>query len=774
MTSQLPARNRTESMTSTSAHSIRSNTSLPVPLSYSTARAANPDSHRPPPKSVAVNPAILEDDESVSVDSVEHSLTLTSLSDIPRTSPSPYPHVGDEPTIHGERLSSIDMRDLPALQDDDITDLDSQSHSLHLNARASRPKSPMQKPRIRQALPQPQPQANGNLTSGKVHRRSSSAAQPPRDRESFRGNGDASMSRQGTSLPDGSDRAASPDVASFLAATPRPRRRSETSTGSRSRSQSRRRTHKSLPGSSRVSAVGRSSVFSLPDQPARQGSASLTSQSLLAYAGNAVDGDEFWNDDSVLEDYGVVIGAGDHDFTNVPDEDDASGDSDSSLDLHTPLPSLMLRDGLLSPHSKLLPQNIVSDSPMVATDGNRHGSVVSNSKTKSGVFKDERDTIRRRVRHRDGRLLRGGIGLTTGLGWSDSEDEDAPSPLTKRLSHLALSRQSSAASLKSVARSSRSNSHPLSRSFSGDAKVYSSKSAQNLKRPSLPPTSWQSRSRTVASTLSLSIAEQDPPEPTSTLAGFSEPPSSRVDIQVDSQRNDQVRTPSSSSSQSLPGPITPDVSDVPASINSWDREKNLPPIPLSRAPSIAGLRSMESLPDMKNRPPRLDTLALRRPMSSDSNSSDPPVASPHTPMSNPPHTPTFSSTRTTPRRLQLSASLGPGLQPGEPASMQGLLLTYNRQLHDQQRARASSGPSSSVTSHRYSARPLSSVPTHGLSRSGSVDLSLSELGEPRLRPRTGTGMVYKKSSMSLTRAAAEVQAQSRIRMTSERTSQVAS
>jgi hypothetical protein len=66
------------------------------------------------------------------------------------------------------------------------------------------------------------------------------------------------------------------------------------------------------------------------------------------------------------------------------------------------------------------------------------------------------------------------------------------------------------------------------------------------------------------------------------------------------------------------------------------------------------------------------------------------------------------------------------------------------------------------------------VATQRMSRSGSVDLTLSELGEPRLRPRTGTGMVYKKSSMSLTRAAAEVQAQSRIRMASERTSQVAS
>jgi hypothetical protein len=34
-------------------------------------------------------------------------------------------------------------------------------------------------------------------------------------------------------------------------------------------------------------------------------------------------------------------------------------------------------------------------------------------------MKDERDTPKRRTRHRDGKLLRGGIGLTTGLGWSD-------------------------------------------------------------------------------------------------------------------------------------------------------------------------------------------------------------------------------------------------------------------------------------------------------------------------------------------------------------------
>jgi hypothetical protein len=148
---------------------------------------------------------------------------------------------------------------------------------------------------------------------------------------------------QGKSLPDGSDRASSPDVASFLAATPRPRRRSETSsTRSRSRSQSRRRPPKSLPGSRRASATGRLSVFSLPDQPARQGSAALTSRTLLAYADNADEnGDELWNDDSFPEDYGVVIGRGDGHFPSVPDEDDASGDSDSSLDLHTPLPCVL-------------------------------------------------------------------------------------------------------------------------------------------------------------------------------------------------------------------------------------------------------------------------------------------------------------------------------------------------------------------------------------------------------------------------------------------------
>ncbi|KAF8872210.1 hypothetical protein CPB84DRAFT_1854588 [Gymnopilus junonius] len=114
-----------------------------------------------------------------------------------------------------------------------------------------------------------------------------------------------------------------------------------------------------------------------------------------------------------------------------------------------------------------------------------HGSVM----TKSGIIKDERDTPMRRTRHRDGKLLRGGLGLTTGLGWSDSEDEDAPSPLTRRLSTLNLSRRSSASSIMTGASSSRPTTglgqrHPLSRSFSSGALV--EQSSTSVLRRSYP------------------------------------------------------------------------------------------------------------------------------------------------------------------------------------------------------------------------------------------------------------------------------------------------
>ena len=46
-------------------------------------------------------------------------------------------------------------------------------------------------------------------------------------------------------------------------------------------------------------------------------------------------------------------------------------------------------------------------------------STAGSTMTKSGIYRDPRDTARRRVRHRDQTLLRAGMGLTTGLGWSD-------------------------------------------------------------------------------------------------------------------------------------------------------------------------------------------------------------------------------------------------------------------------------------------------------------------------------------------------------------------
>jgi len=296
-----------------------------------------------------------------------------------------------------------------------------------------------------------------------------------------------------------------------------------------------------------------------------------------------------------------------------------------------------------------------------------------------------------------------------------------------------------------------------------------------LRRPAVPLTSWQKRNRTTASTLSVSIPEHDSPELSSSSARFSEPSYSHV------ESNDQVRTPSTSSTQSLPGPTTPDVADLTtpphsAPIRPWDRDKRLPPLPLSRGPSIAGLRPTESSSDLKNLNSKVGAALSSRPLSSESESSDPVVVSSQTPkMQHFYTTPTPRASRSTPRPLQLSASLGAVVQPGEPAPKQGLLLSYNRQLHDQQRARALSGPSSTVLAgQRYSIRPLVSAKSPGFSRSESMDLSSLEPGEPRLRPRTGTGMVYKKSSTGLTRAAADVQAQSRLRMPSERVSLVAS
>ncbi|OBZ66417.1 hypothetical protein A0H81_13704 [Grifola frondosa] len=275
--------------------------------------------------------------------------------------------------------------------------------------------------------------------------------------------------------PSCSRRTGSPDIRDILASTPRPRKSSSASTPSRSASSSASRSRRSTRTSLRrhvsegvrrvtVDAFASASGRTSPSSRRTSGTSVVhqgfrpSSPTELAYMKNPIGADEHWDHDSYVSDYGVPV-----DQTGTPieifDEEEEQrldreldgSDSDSSLDLHTPLPNLMLRDGLLSPNSKLLA--VASDLSSPFLSNGRPGSVFSVASTagsimtKSGVFKDGRDTPKRRVRHRDGRLLRGGIGLTTGLGWSDSEDEDAPSPLTRQLCSRSLSQKSSSSSL---------------------------------------------------------------------------------------------------------------------------------------------------------------------------------------------------------------------------------------------------------------------------------------------------------------------------------------
>ncbi|KAF8901944.1 hypothetical protein CPB85DRAFT_1457805 [Mucidula mucida] len=217
------------------------------------------------------------------------------------------------------------------------------------------------------------------------------------------------LSQSTSSIPTG--RSVSPEITDIISRTPRPRRSASTTFSARSTSTSR------PPSSTRRRA-------SSPIGLAYDRSSTFTAAST-------------W-EDSFIDDYGEL----------ERQLEGEGSDSDSSLDLHTPLPHLMVKHGLLSPKSKLLPKSTSMDSltsdegidPRASTI-----SVLTTNSTKSSILKDSRDTPRRRVRHKDGKLLRGGIGLTTGLGWSDSEDEDAPSPLTRKLSSLNLRRSASEA-----------------------------------------------------------------------------------------------------------------------------------------------------------------------------------------------------------------------------------------------------------------------------------------------------------------------------------------
>ncbi|KAI0738244.1 hypothetical protein C8Q80DRAFT_1292565 [Daedaleopsis nitida] len=473
--------------------------------SYPSASSLSVPATRHIERSPVIQPRIAEEDAA--------DLTRMSLDEISMHSPLPE-HLSDDEKVLDiclsrrrpshrahDSISSVDISDIPPLRDEE-TDVDTPLTSAALQQ--STP-TLATTPNVRRSI------SSSSSGSGHQVRRSTDkvlpALPPPPPPPSHTPSRPLIRSKsQPQRKP--SQRSGSPDIEEILATTPRPRRKSSHGSGLGSRSTSRsahatkRRpgSHaqevRSAPASRRTSAVGtsagrRTSAASSSQGRGRMPSRRPESPTELAYARSAM-ADDHSDNESVLSDYGVLLDSTGTPYDMLDGEEEArldreldgdGSDSDSSLDLHTPLPQLMVRDGLLSPNSKLV-QSSRNTTPL---PGDRPGSVFSVASaagsimTKGGLFKDERDTVKRRVRHRDGKLLRGGIGLTTGLGWSDSEDEDAPAPLVRKLSTQSLrKRAASSTSLHSL--------NAVTRSF---ADAHMDEFAVLPKTPrSLPPTSW--------------------------------------------------------------------------------------------------------------------------------------------------------------------------------------------------------------------------------------------------------------------------------------------
>ncbi|KAH8102321.1 hypothetical protein BXZ70DRAFT_68515 [Cristinia sonorae] len=541
-------------------------------------------------------------------------------------------------------------------------------------------------------------------------------------------------------------RSVSPDIQSIIASTPKPRRKSASALVSRSVSRSQ---SKSRPAVKRRVSEGQSGPFTVTvdsfDLRDHSRERTHDEKSELPYVRRHEE--EILDDDaSFVSDYGEYINGGGM-ASEILDRDaemrlerqlegDGS-DSDSSIDVHTPLPHLMLRDGLLSPHSKLLPQPDKAETPQQPTfDRMSLASTSGSVMTKTGLFKDSRDTQRRRTRHRDGKLLRGGIGLTTGLGWSDSEDEDAPSPLTRRLSSLILSRKASSNSLQSSTLS-RSVSDTLT---SASAALDHHQRSVKSKR-SLPPTAWQRNNGLRSSASSTSTMQS------ATFGGNSARSSNATDYSslAPSRRTSEshpaheegsrVSSASTSSASSVAMPITPADEDP-----TWAKDgRSKTPVKsaMRKIPSTASLRGGAS----SGVPTRSRTLStssnssvvaavgtngssnLRKP------SSMPP---PRAPIPRPLRLPNSANT------LHTSSLSTPSLSSSSisPRSSAGSSPSSSV-ARDGARARAVSGASSIPSAPRQTRSGMATAPA-----SPAVPL-----GE-RPKPRTGTGMVYRTGSAS--------------------------
>ncbi|CDO76849.1 hypothetical protein BN946_scf185033.g46 [Trametes cinnabarina] len=587
--------------------------------------------------------------------------------------------------------------------------------------------------------------------------------------------------------PTYSRRPSSPDIKDILATTPRPRRKSSAGSGLRSRSTSRsvrslrrrisegvgarktdvdsRRTSAATSVSRRTSGTSIARARSRPD-----------SLSELAYEQSAMvppADEELWDEDSFVSDYGVPMDETGTPFEMLDRDEEArlekeldgdGSDSDSSLDLHTPLPHLMVKDGLLSPNSKLV-QSSRNSTPL---PNNRPGSVFSVASTtgsimtKSGLFKDERDTVKRRVRHRDGRLLAGGIGLTTGLGWSDSEDEDAPSPLIRQISSNNLKKRAASAS------SLRSASSSLSHSYSGhtpDSRMEEFGMLPKASRTSAPPTSWH-KPRTLPSRMpsdwrtstGSSVSSVSSASALSHAQSCASVTSHRSAPAVSSLRSRGpdnslghihegeefgFNTPSTSSTASLPMPITPD--DIPARSRAGS-------LGAKRVPARLDLANASDLTPQ-------DVVILTSASPSTMSMSTPSTASTVTPS---------AQRQTVPRPLRLPQSQGNLRRATDPSgAMRPLLSSASASTSPSTLDRASTGSlrqKPSLGSLRpptsrpgpTSAPPREGIafPTSPLSRAPvkSVPVARSAsagaAGPSKLKPRTGTGMAYRTAGSS--------------------------
>ncbi|KAJ7816609.1 hypothetical protein B0H13DRAFT_430505 [Mycena leptocephala] len=236
--------------------------------------------------------------------------------------------------------------------------------------------------------------------------------------------------------------------------------------------------------------------------------------------------------------------------------EEPNSDADSDLDLHTSLPQLMLHHGFLSPHSKLLPHSAESLAPSPVP------SPASSLFPRTDLLpRDTRDTPKRRVRHRDGKTLRGGIGLTTGLGWSDSEDEDAPSALTRRISSLNLNQSASKLGL----------SRSSSLSLSARASTFSAARTSTFSSPAT------TRSSTFSSSASTSHFPSS--ARTSTFSSASTSRGRRAQSEHDDTDIDEF------------GAWQPRKKSAPPT--SWARRSD-PSVRVSRTPSSQSIRTEDS------------------------------------------------------------------------------------------------------------------------------------------------------------------------------------